>query len=206
MAPVPTGTACCMARPRMRKSRAVSASVKAPAAASAEYSPSEWPATNCASRARSTPASASSTRMAASDTAISAGCAFSVSVSLSAGPSHMVAVSFSPSAASTSSNTARAGAKASASALPMPTAWLPWPGNTKAADIARPFAKSRRKVPILGDVSSRTDGPTDRRRPAHRQSFECTLPGAQRTSRRHFPTRRSHIQGPLSFDRRFGEV
>ncbi len=49
--------------------------------------------------------------MAASETAISAGCAFSVSVSVSAGPSHMIAVSFSPSAASTSSNTARAGAK-----------------------------------------------------------------------------------------------
>ena len=49
--------------------------------------------------------------MAASDTAISAGCAFSVSVSVSAGPSHMIAESFSPSASSTSSNTARAGAK-----------------------------------------------------------------------------------------------
>ena len=56
------------------------------AAASAEYSPSEWPATNCASRARSRPASVSSTRSAASETAISAGCAFSVSVSVSAGP------------------------------------------------------------------------------------------------------------------------
>src|SRR5258705_552020 len=67
-----------------------------------------------------------------------AGCAFSVSVSFSAGPSHMVAVSFSPSAASTSSNTARAGAKASASALPMPTAWLPCPGNTKAAVMPDP--------------------------------------------------------------------
>ena len=44
-----------------------------------------------ASRARSTPASASSTRIAASDTAISAGCAFSVSVSVSAGPSQMTA-------------------------------------------------------------------------------------------------------------------
>ena len=86
MAPTPTGTAFCIACPRMRSSRAVSAMVKAPAAASAEYSPSEWPATNCASRARSRPASASSTRMAASETAISAGWAFSVSVSVSAGP------------------------------------------------------------------------------------------------------------------------
>ena len=41
MAPVPTGTACCMARPRMRSSFAVSEMLNAPAAASAEYSPSE---------------------------------------------------------------------------------------------------------------------------------------------------------------------
>ena len=45
----------------------------------------------CASRARSTPASVSSTRIAASDTATSAGCAFSVSVIASAGPSHITA-------------------------------------------------------------------------------------------------------------------
>ena len=44
-----------MARPRMRNSRAVSETVSEPAAASAEYSPSEWPATNAASRARSRP-------------------------------------------------------------------------------------------------------------------------------------------------------
>ena len=41
MAPTPTGTAFCIASPRVRNSRAVSAMVKAPAAASAEYSPSE---------------------------------------------------------------------------------------------------------------------------------------------------------------------
>ena len=79
-----------------------------------------------------------STRSAASDTAISAGCAFSVSVSVSAGPSQMMLVSFSPSAASTSSNTARAGAKASARALPMPTVWLPWPGNMNATRHSPP--------------------------------------------------------------------
>ena len=55
--------------------------------------------------------------MTASDTAISAGCAFSVSVSVSAGPFQIVSLSFSPSAASTSSNTWRAGAKASAKRL-----------------------------------------------------------------------------------------
>ena len=72
-----------------QKPRGVGNATALPAAASAEYSPSEWPATKAASRARSRPASASSTRNAASDTAISAGCAFSVSVSVSAGPSHI---------------------------------------------------------------------------------------------------------------------
>ena len=45
MAPAPTGTAFCMARPRIRNSRALSAMLSDPAAASAEYSPSECPAT-----------------------------------------------------------------------------------------------------------------------------------------------------------------
>ena len=39
-----TSVAACIALPRMRKSRAVSASVSAPAAQSAEYSPNECPA------------------------------------------------------------------------------------------------------------------------------------------------------------------
>ena len=41
MAPMPTGTARCMARPRMRTSRTASAVVSEPAAASAAYSPTE---------------------------------------------------------------------------------------------------------------------------------------------------------------------
>ena len=41
MAPSPTGTADCMARPRRRSRRAVSATGRAPTAASAAYSPSE---------------------------------------------------------------------------------------------------------------------------------------------------------------------
>ena len=97
-APTPTGTAFCIARPRKRRRRAASATVNDRAAAKADYSPSEWPATKAASRARSTPASVSSARNAASDTAMSAGCAFSVSVSVSAGPFQIVSLSFSPSA------------------------------------------------------------------------------------------------------------
>ena len=69
MTPTPTGTAFCIARPRVRSSRAASEIDRLPAAASAEYSPSEWPATNAASRASEMPASASSTRIVASDTA-----------------------------------------------------------------------------------------------------------------------------------------
>ena len=49
MAPTPTGTAFCIDWPRSFKSRAASASCRAPAAARAEYSPSEWPAT-CVAR------------------------------------------------------------------------------------------------------------------------------------------------------------
>ena len=45
IAPSPTGTAACIALPRIRSRRAVSASDSDPAAQSAEYSPSEWPAT-----------------------------------------------------------------------------------------------------------------------------------------------------------------
>src|ERR1700759_5656230 len=140
IAPTPTGTAFCIASPRVRHNRAASEIDKPPAAASAEYSPSECPATKAASRATEKPASLSSTRKVAIETAISAGCAFSVSCSFSAGPSQIVAVSFSPSAASPSSNTARAAGKASAKALPMPTACDPWPGKVNAAVIGDPLS------------------------------------------------------------------
>jgi len=122
----------------MRSRRAVSLILRLPAAASAEYSPSECPATKAASLPTVKPASLSSTRKVAIETAIRAGCAFSVSCNVSAGPPQMVAVSFSDSAASTSSNTARAAGKASASALPMPTACEPCPGKVNAAVIGAP--------------------------------------------------------------------
>ena len=68
---------------------AASPTLNDPAAASAEYSPSEWPATKLASRARSSPASASSTRTTARLAASKAGCAFAVKVSSSCGPSNI---------------------------------------------------------------------------------------------------------------------
>jgi hypothetical protein len=49
-------------------------------------------------------------------------------------------------------NTARACGKASASALPMPTAWLPWPGKTKAAAIADSFRKIGPNGPNIGET------------------------------------------------------
>ena len=58
MAPTPTGTASCMAVARRRTSGSASASVRLPAATSAAYSPSEWPAT----AAGAAPPSASHTR------------------------------------------------------------------------------------------------------------------------------------------------
>ncbi len=107
IAPCPTGTASCMARPRVRSSRAVSVTDREPAAASAEYSPSEWPATKAAASARRTPSS-SSARSVARLTAISAGCALAVSLRRSSPPFQMISDRLSPSALSTSSKTAPA--------------------------------------------------------------------------------------------------
>ncbi len=78
-----------------------------------------------------------------------AGWAFAVSVSSSAGPSNIRPESFCDSAASTSSRTARACGKASASALPMPTAWLPCPGNTNARAMScRPVEAAHVAKPV----------------------------------------------------------
>ena len=134
IAPLPTGTAACIASPRIRKSLAVSPTLSAPAAQSAVYSPSEWPAAYFASVIL-TPNSASSAAMAATPQAISAGCVFAVRVSSSPGPFHMSFERFCPSASSTSSKMARAAGKASDKAWPMPTNWLPWPGNVNASVI-----------------------------------------------------------------------
>ena len=148
IAPSPTGTASCMARPRIFTSRAASARAKVPAAASAEYSPSECPATNRQALAMSTLPSSVRTRRAARLTAMSAGWAFSVRVSSSSGPSNMRRARFCLSTSSTSSKTRRAGANASARSRPMPTAWAAWPGNTNARAMespASPHGPCRRK-------------------------------------------------------------
>ena len=137
MAPVPGGVAFCMASPRRRKSFAAVAISKAPAAVSALYSPSECPATSATRAASPKPPSASSARTTARECAISAGWALAVSVNSSCGPSHISLLSFWPRASSTSWRTWRAEGKASARSRPMPTAWLPWPGKTKAKAMIR---------------------------------------------------------------------
>ena len=120
IAPSPTGTASCIACPRSLSSRAVSSSRSALAAQSAEYSPSECPATKAA-EVTGTP-SASSAFIAAIEVAISAGWALRVSVNSAISPSQTSRDSASPSALSTSSKTARACGYASARSRPMPTA------------------------------------------------------------------------------------
>ena len=136
MAPSPTGTACCMAWPRRLTRRTASATEKAPVAASAEYSPMEWPATKRPFSGRRMPPSRSSTRTTARLTATIAGWAFSVSISSSSGPSNMSLERRWARASSTSSKSSRAAGWAAARAAPMPTACDAWPGNTKARFIA----------------------------------------------------------------------
>ena len=145
IAPIPTGTAACIARPRSLSSAAVTDSGNAPAAQSAVYSPKEWPATKSHFSDKRTPPSVSSTRKVAMALAIIAGCAFSVRVSSLSGPSHIRRNRCWPSASSISSNTARAIGLASASALPMPTAWLPCPGKINAR-ITAPVGPCLSKV------------------------------------------------------------
>ena len=75
MPPLPTGTASCMKRPRIRTILAASAGVRPPTLTMALYSPREWPATT----SRRVAPRSSSTAWIADDTARMAGCVFSVS-------------------------------------------------------------------------------------------------------------------------------
>src|SRR5215472_1766744 len=135
IAPSPTGIACCIAWPRSLRRWAPSPTESACAAAKAEYSPSECPATKVTFRVRLKPPSVSRTRMTARLAAINAGWAFSVRVSSFSGPSNIKCDKFCASASSTSANSRRAGPNAAARAPPMPTACEPCPGNTNARFI-----------------------------------------------------------------------
>src|SRR5215469_6273723 len=135
IAPSPTGIACCIAWPRSLRRWAPSPTESACAAAKAEYSPSECPATKVTFRVRLRRPSVSRTRMTARLAAINAGWAFSVRVSSFSGPSNIKCDRFCASASSTSANSRRADPNAAARAPPMPTACEPCPGNTNARFI-----------------------------------------------------------------------
>ena len=166
IAPSPTGTASCIAWPRNLSRRAPSPMVRVPAAASAEYSPSECPATKAACRVRAKPPSASSTRMTARLAASNAGWAFLVRVSSLSGPSNMSRERFCDKASSTSSKTWRAGANVAARTRPMPIACEPCPGNTNARFMRNrvpPFAGLPALV-AAGHVVIAAPRPLSRRR------------------------------------------
>src|SRR5262245_17097983 len=80
------------------------------------------------------------------DAASSAGWAFSVRLRASWGPYHARRVIGSPRAASAEANTSAAAGEDSARARPIPTTWLPWPGNTKAIWLIsiKPTVEARR--------------------------------------------------------------
>jgi hypothetical protein len=72
-------------------------------------------------------------------TAIKAGWAFSVSVRSASGPSHMILRQvLGERLVHLGKHPACGGKVAQRSALPMPTAWLPCPGNTNAMLIPNP--------------------------------------------------------------------
>ena len=108
MAPSPTGTAACMANPRVfKKSRGV-ADGKSPGRAKGRiFAQGMARDENRLVRQGEAP-SCSKTFNVAIDTAIKAGCAFSVSVRVFSGPSNINAESFCDNASSTSSKTALA--------------------------------------------------------------------------------------------------
>ena len=98
IAPTPTGTACCIAWARKRTSGAACASVSTPEATSAEYSPSEWPATS----AGLAPPSASQARQAATPATSITGCVLVVRANASFGPSWIRRATSSSSASDAS--------------------------------------------------------------------------------------------------------
>ena len=101
------------------------------------------------------------------EAASSAGWAFSVRLSSSSGPSQASRVMGSPRASSAAANTAAAAGEASARARPIPTDWLPWPGNTNAIWLicAKRTAGAVRGAQVHARLQESADGPTlDRER------------------------------------------
>ncbi|MBT9177555.1 MAG: hypothetical protein DDT20_01890 [Firmicutes bacterium] len=123
-APCPTGTAACISLPRSRTKQTALSKLKAPAATKAEYSPKERPTvaagvTPCLANTRSTAMLMVST----------AGCVVSVWVSCSAGPPQITSLSGELRALFAAAKTSAASLNSAAISMPIPTYWLPWPGN-----------------------------------------------------------------------------
>ena len=127
IAPMPAGTASCIACARKRTSGTASRNASAPDATSAVYSPRLCPATTAG---RGAPV-ASQARQTAIPAVSMTGWVLVVSASASPGPSVTSAHRSSPSAALASSKVARTSGCSSQPAI-MPIDCEPCPGNTTA--------------------------------------------------------------------------
>ncbi|MDT4844748.1 hypothetical protein FQZ97_787170 [compost metagenome] len=130
IAPAPTGTASCIAAARKRTSGVACARLKTPEATSAEYSPSECPATT----AGAAPPSAHQTRQAATPATSITGWVLVVKPSASLGPSWIRCCRSWPKASDASCKVSRT-AGWSPQASSMPTDWEPWPGKRNAKEV-----------------------------------------------------------------------
>ncbi len=158
IAPCPGGTAACMALPRMRSRRAVSAMEKAPTAANAEYSPSECPATKAAFARQIEPRLRLQHTHHGEADRHQRRCAFAVRVSSASGPSNISVESFWPSASSTSPRRPRGPRETPRRApCPCPRPGCPAPERCKRRSLRRsvPASFSARGTCTLGGVESR---------------------------------------------------
>ena len=136
-----------MSSPRRATRRMASGAASTPAATSAAYSPTEWPATNAG--CSSTPARADAARSAARqarDVVTRHGCVCWVWFRRSSGPSQATSLTFQPSARSASSKARAASGHRPARSRPMPTAWEPC-GEKRRARLTRPASSSISSCP-----------------------------------------------------------
>jgi hypothetical protein len=165
MAPCPTGTAFCMASPRVRSRRAASVMLKAAGRCQRRIFAERMAGDEGGVALQIEPGlGLQHAHHGEADTAISAGWALAVRVQRLGRPiPHHSVESFWESAASTSSNTAFGG-KGLGEALPMPTIWEPWPGKMNAVVIGA----------LDGDVIVIKTAPVTLLA-SLRQAFQCTI-------------------------------
>ena len=129
IAPSPSGTAACIARPRRWTKRTASVNDSAPAQHKAEYSPRLWPAM----AAGLGPPCARQRSQSATLAVRIAGCVSSVRFSVASGPELTSSQSGWLIASPASSKRSLIAAFALAWSASMPTAWEPCPGKTIAS-------------------------------------------------------------------------